>query len=80
MKVWVTKYWSTNGVYQAEVKRTKSGPDRYVYTTERFSQQFVLGRDAFEDKEEARAWVDKDRARKIKSLEKRITKLKAIHF
>lgn len=80
MKVWVTKYWSTRGVYQEEVKRSESDPNRYVYLKGKFHQQFILGSDAFEDREEAAAWVEKDKTRKIKSLEKKIEKLKAFIF
>lgn len=80
MKVWVTKYWATKGVYQTKVERSEHMPDKYVYTMERFRQQFVMGSDAFEDKEEAQAWVDKNRARKIKSLEKKIAHLKSYSF
>jgi hypothetical protein len=80
MKVWVTKYWATKGVYQVNVDRSDSEPDKYVWTRGRYKQLLVLGRDAFTDGESAKAWLVKSRDRKVKSLEKKLAELKAIQF
>lgn len=77
MKVFVTKYALTKGIYQEEVREGQpSGGWRYLYTLDtRYPQQFVLGRDAFEDLETAKAQVGHMRTKKIASLKKQLAKV-----
>lgn len=77
MKVWVTKYWDTQGLYTATVR--SSGSDaRYVYTvpaSHSVPQQLRLGRDAFQRPEDAVVHMREQRTKKIERLKAQIAKL-----
>lgn len=79
MKVFVTKYALSSGIQQVEV-RPRSGGEMYVYSADRFSQQFVMGKNAFETFPEAVARAEADRKRKIASLRAQISKLEELTF
>jgi adenylylsulfate kinase-like enzyme len=78
MKVWVTKYWSTQGIYKTETDEKMGRDSKYVYTkAERGALpiQLKLGRDAFLNEPGARQYALEQRVKKIDLLRKQITKL-----
>jgi hypothetical protein len=77
--VWVTKYALTQGIIKKEV-RHGSVDGNYVYTTGQWTQQFVLGKNAFHTEEEAKTAAREMRDKKIKSAQKQLQKLKGIEF
>jgi cytochrome c553 len=81
MKVYVTKYALTAGITCHEAKEQNSG----VWVSVKFPGAYwetslKTGRDYAETEQEARAIAVKMRDKKIKSLEKKIAKLKAMTF
>ena len=83
MKIYTTKYALTAGIQIKEVAvglSQNSGGSRYVYTKEMYSQQFVMGKTAFETRPEAVAAAEAMRDRKILSVEKQLAKLKKMSF
>jgi hypothetical protein len=54
--------------------------DRYIYTKEQYPRQFVVGRDAFLELNDAIAAAYAARDKKIASLKKQIAKLEKLRF
>lgn len=79
--VWVTKYWSTRGIYKKEVHHNEHSTDpkslKYVYTG---GYQLMLGRDAFEVLGDAIAYCNAQRAKKLDSLKKSVKKYEKMLF
>ncbi len=79
MKVYTTRYALTAGIQVHEVK--SSGDDeKYVYTVGRYSQQFVMGKDAFLTYEEAAVAAREMRDKRELALKRQITKVSALIF
>lgn len=90
MKVWVTKYWETQGIYTIEAEAKDRAGSRlkgeYVWSVVSeedarkgvVRQMLKLGRDCFEKKLAAEDWVRVQRDKKVAALEKRIEKLKSL--
>lgn len=78
MKVWITKYALTAGIYQEEVERSERGVWKDNGPS-RIGQGFY-NNDWHETPESAIAQAEKKRAAKIRSLEKQIAKLKTLDF
>lgn len=77
MKYWVTKYWDTQGLYEANVVAPEEG-DKYVYTIPTkgsVRQQLKVGRDAFKRPEDAVVHMREQRTKKIERLKAQIAKL-----
>lgn len=78
MKVWISKYSLSQGVYEIEVEDCGDG---IVRTKEAFSVFFhEEGKDWHKTKESALAKAEEMRQRKIESLKKQISKLEKIEF
>ena len=81
MRVFVTKYALTAGIEVQEVEYDPGTDDRkYVYTTERYRQQFVMGRDAFPTYKEATVAARAMRDKKELSLKKQLKKISGLIF
>ncbi len=83
MKVWITKYWETQGIYEVEVDEPKDDGKDYVFTKpERgtLMQMFKLNRDAFTSKANARSDVLFKRDKRVKSLKAKIVELERMKF
>ena len=78
MKVWITKYALTAGIYQEEVERTERGVWK-DNGPQRCGQGFYANA-WHETSESAVARAEKMRAAKIASLEKQIAKLRKLNF
>jgi hypothetical protein len=80
LKVYVTEYALTAGVYLTEAKISKCG--RFASGKNQFGLDTVhtIGKSAFFTVEEAKANFEKRKASAIKSAEKKIKKLKALEF
>lgn len=76
MKFFITKYALSSGITAAECEVI----GRYAYTVERYRQQFIVGRDAFEHEADAIAAANAARTKKITSLKKQIAKLEKMTF
>lgn len=80
MKMWCTKYAPTDGVFQIVTSEQKDG-DLYVMGEGEYRfTLFKVGRDVFHNREEAVRDALKRRDKKIKGLEKQITRLRAMEF
>lgn len=79
MKVWITKYALTQGIFEAEAEVIEDG-------TVRVRQEFIVsyyhkeGRDWHKTKESAVAKAEEMRKKKIASLKKQIEKLEKKKF
>lgn len=85
MRVYVTKYALTAGIEVKEVKSGLTGSqilvgDKYVYTTDRHSQQFVMGRNAFLTYPEAAIAACEMRDKKALSLKRQLAKVSGLFF
>jgi hypothetical protein len=82
MKVWITKYWETRGLYQVTVEhRGNSVRKDRVWTipeTRVLSQMLTLGVDAFVAKKHAQVVADKLRVKRIAALKRKIEKLEKL--
>ena len=76
MKVWITKYALTQGVYRCDVETFDDSP-RMVKDA---VSMYYHGNDWHETSDEAVAKAEKMRAAKIASLEKQIAKLRRLDF
>jgi hypothetical protein len=80
MKVWVTKFWNTKGIYEANAKRSSSS-ENYASTTQYGDLTRVnpiplmLGKTAFQKREDAVARVRELRIKKISALRRQLEKL-----
>jgi len=80
LKVYITKYALTAGVYLTEAKISDCG--RFASGKNQFGLDTVhtLGKSAFFTVEEAKANFEKRKASTLKSAEKKIKKLKKLEF
>lgn len=82
MKVWITKYALTQGIYEAEVEQSKSSPSM---VSQRRANTYDIcyhgeGKDWHRTPEAARAKATKMVEDKIKSLKKQLKKLENMVF
>lgn len=74
MKVWITKYGLTSGIYEAEVDEPEK--EMIVIRDKGFPQYFHgKGREWCETEDDAKKCVSRQRKAKIASLHKQIAKL-----
>jgi len=81
VKVWITKYALTSGVFDAEVEESLPGMVKLV--TNRIGHGAAFhgeGRDWHRTLESALARCEAMRAAKLKSLEKQALKVRALNF
>lgn len=79
MKVFTTKYALTTGIEVHEVDQFLAG-DKYVYTTDRYPQQFVMDGNAFRTYEEAAVAACKMRHSKEISLRRQLNRVSDLIF
>jgi len=84
MRVWLAKYALTQGVFPIDVEPL-GGPladDKYIPTNGKYRlyTYYKMGRDIFETRKAAVARANDMRDRKIKSLEKQLTRLRKLNF
>lgn len=80
MKVWITKYALTQGIFEVEGETTQTPGMFHAPKTEKSFARSFFKPEWHETKEEAIAQAKKMREAKLKSLEKQIAKIKAIQF
>jgi len=85
MKVWVTKYALTQGIYEAEAEiceSVKDGSMIAVKHEKQYRTQFFHGKDRewSTDRITAIIIADNMRGRRILSMQKRIAKLQKLNF
>ena len=80
MKVWITKYALKDGITKENAEQNDWLKEYGAVSVERFCHAFILGRDAFEDRNSAIAKAEEMRMKKIASLKKQIAKLEALKF
>jgi hypothetical protein len=82
MKVWISKYALTQGIYEAEVEQSTTSPSMVSQKQENTYDTCYHGegREWHRTPEEARAKANKMVNDKIKSLEKQLVKLKNMVF
>ena len=79
MKVYVTKYWESRGIFVVDVE--KHNDQEYLYESRpfgdgrTFSLQLRLGADAFPTEADALDRVRKEAKRKVVALRKKIDKI-----
>lgn len=81
VKVYVTQYVLTSGVFLMEARISECG--RFVTGKTplgAYHNTFTIGKSAFFTLEEAKAIFEKRKASAIKSAEKKIKKLKSLEF
>lgn len=78
MKFFVSKYATTLNILELDGEMSNDG--KYAYFSEYPFAFFKIGRDAFENLEEAVKAAEMQRDRKIKSLEKQIATLRKLTF
>ncbi len=80
LKVYVTEYALTSGVYLTEAEISECG--RFARAKNQFGTDtaYTLGKSAFFTVEEAKANFEKRKASALKSAEKKIKKLKNLEF
>jgi hypothetical protein len=80
LKVYVTEYALTAGVYLTEAEISECG--RFARAKNQFGADtaYTLGKSAFFTVEEAKANFEKRKASAIKSAEKKIKKLETLEF
>lgn len=80
MKVWITKYALTDGIYAVEAQATHS--ERMVVFTrgESGNTQYAHGHDWHKTQESALARAEEIRAKRIKSLKKSLAELEKMEF
>lgn len=77
MKVFVTKYALTKGLFEETVE-VGPGDAKYVYSIGRWRAQYILGVTAFRTREQAIENARGMARRKVQSLHKQITKLERL--
>lgn len=76
MKVYITKYWQTKGIIEAEVESCSTSQDMVKYDT----WQFLHKPWWHETFEEAKAHAEKQRLKKIDATKKTLKKLETMTF
>lgn len=81
MKIWITKYALTTGIFsvEAEDKLTEYGAAAFKRSPEHYTE-FVSKNDFYYSLEHAKEHAEKMRIKKIKSLENQIKKISEIKF
>ena len=79
MKVWITKYALTQGIYETEVEDIGNGWFNEVTGARPWTERYNK-RDLCLTKESAIARAGEMRLKKIASLEKQIDKIKKLNF
>jgi len=79
MKVYITKYWETQGIYSVDVGVEVNTPTMVSVKGVKWSQYFHKP-DWHETWEEAVEHAEQMRQKKITSLEKKLAKLKKLRF
>lgn len=80
MKVWITKYALTQGVYEVEGEASFRDGMFCVPRSEKSFAAYYHKPDWHETKEEAIAQAEKMREAKVKSLERQLAKIQAMQF
>lgn len=80
MKVWITKYCISDGVFEAEAVLPSPGHIYVECKTPKATVWCKLGRDAFDNREAALLDCEDRRKKKIASLRKQITQLDKLRF
>lgn len=75
MRGFSTKYALTKGIEEVEVNPSLSGDAKYVYITNGYPNQLVVGRDFFEDRSAAERDARRRATEKIAALERQIARL-----
>jgi uncharacterized lipoprotein YehR (DUF1307 family) len=80
MKVYITKYWQTKGIIEAETMERQAEDTKYMWARsgERYKNLYTLGRDIFYTEYEAISCIRIKVKKKIAELEKTLIKLKNI--
>jgi len=80
MKVYITKYWQTKGIIEAEKVEKNNNDVKYILAKldGRYENIFSIGNDAFHTEEEAISHIRIKVKKKIAQLEKTLIKLKNI--
>lgn len=79
MKVFITKYALTQGIYEVEVKET-ANPDMVVEANNSLAYYHGKGKEWHLKKEDAIQKAEEMRSKKIKSLKKQIEKIEKMKF
>ncbi|WP_431785830.1 hypothetical protein [Paenibacillus lactis] len=79
MKVWISKYALTTGIYEIEARETHS-PNMVVDAKDSLAMYHGEGKEWHKSKEEAIKRAEIMRKKKIESLEKQLQKLKEMKF
>ena len=80
LKVYVTEYALTSGVYLTEAEISESGRFASAKNPFGIDTSYTLGKSAFFTIEEAKANFEKRKAFAIRSAEKKLQKLKNLEF
>jgi hypothetical protein len=80
MKVYITKYWQTKGIIEAEKVDKNTSEEKVIWAKldGRYEDIFSIGNDSFYTEDEAITQIRIKAKKKITQLEKTITKLKKI--
>ena len=81
MKVWITKYALTQGIFEAEASECK-GFDGMIEVVNRYSYEYYRGegKDWHRTKESAISRAEEMRQNKMSSLKKQLEKLENMKF
>lgn len=79
MKVWITKYALTKGIYEAEVADAEPGETMVVQKTG-YGFNYFHRNDWHRTEEEAKKRADEMRVAKLASLRKQVNKLERMKF
>lgn len=78
MKVWITKYALSSGVFTVDAEESKNSPGMISWkTTGSWSSQYAHGKDWWLTKADAEKRVQEMRQKKISSLKKQLAKFEA---
>ena len=80
MKVWITKYALTRGIYEIEAKVCKSVNSQMIQEVGGQYSMYYHNDEWHETKKEAVAYAESMRDKKIASLKKKIKNLKELKF
>lgn len=79
MKVWITKYALTKGIYEAELKKEFSCRTIWIQRKGRYAESFD-GKDWHKTKKAAIERAEEMQIKKIASLKKQIKKIESMTF
>jgi hypothetical protein len=79
MKVYITKYWQTEGVFQVEAETFDDTPGMCRYLNGKYFN-YIHGRDWHKTIEAAQERFESLRAKKIAVMQAKINKLKNMKF